>query len=91
MAVLVEAISVVIRKDSLASKYPGGLDGFRSYVPNQTLCEDNSFARIGLMIPQDVRDYIEHLEACGLTYLSHDEPVDIVVVDQIQGMPIDCD
>ena len=54
MAVLIEAISVVVRADELLKKFPGGWDAFKSIVPNQTLCADNEIVRVGFMSPQDV-------------------------------------
>jgi hypothetical protein len=42
MAVLIEGISVVIRKHAIARKYPQGLDGFRRAGPNAMFCEDES-------------------------------------------------
>jgi hypothetical protein len=53
MAVLIEAISVVIRADTLLKKFPGGWGAFKLIVPNQTLCADNEIVRVGFMAPQD--------------------------------------
>ena len=49
MAVLVEAISVIVRVDSINEKFPGGWIGFKDHVPNQTLCADNELARVGFI------------------------------------------
>ena len=46
MAVLIEAISVVVRADALLTKFAGGWDAFKARVPNQTLCADNDIARV---------------------------------------------
>lgn len=45
MAVLVEAISVIVRRDAIRGKYPGGWQGFVAAVPNGTLCYDDDLAR----------------------------------------------
>ena len=91
MAVLVEAVSVIVRKSSVALKFPGGLEGFRQSVPNATLCEDESLFRVGFMSPADTDDYVGQLEACGLVFLDRGVPRDLLVIDQLRGMPEKCD
>ena len=58
MAVLVEAISVVVRRDAIGARYPGGWRGFLSIVPNSTLCADDDLVRVGFMAPPDVEAFI---------------------------------
>jgi hypothetical protein len=40
MAVLVEAISVIIKRTAIDEKWPGGWEAFVRDVPNRTLCFD---------------------------------------------------
>lgn len=54
MAVLIEAISVVVRKDAIEKRFPGGWDSFLDEIPNNTLCTDGELVRVGFMSPQDV-------------------------------------
>lgn len=91
MAVLIEAISVVIRRSSIEDNFPGGWEGFVADVPNQTLCADDKLARVGFMTPIDVGSYVRHLESFGLQYLSDGTAKDIVVVDQQRGFEAPCD
>ena len=56
MAVLVEAISVIVRAAAIHQKYPGGWEAFKRIIPNQTLCADNELVRIGFMTPDDVEE-----------------------------------
>lgn len=85
MAVLVEAISVIIRADALRDKFPGGLDAFMTILPNRTFCFDGELARIGFMTPQDVNTFVVQLEQAGLVYMREGKTVDLSVVDQHQG------
>ncbi len=62
MAVLVEAISIIIRRTAIDKKYPGGWDAFVKNAPNQTLCADKKIARLGFMSPFDVESFIKGLE-----------------------------
>jgi hypothetical protein len=90
MPVLIEAISVVVKKRAIEERFPGGVPGFVSQVPNQTYCDDGNLVRVGFMSPPDVQDFVGHLEACGLVYLNNGCPEDIVVVDQLQGPIVKC-
>ena len=90
MAVLVEAISVIVKASVIESKYPGGNEAFLADVPNQTLCADGELARVGFMTPDDVGVFIDILEAKGLVHLNGSEAVDIVVADQQSGFTTPC-
>lgn len=85
MAVLAEAISVIVKGDSVKAKMLGGLDEFFRLVPNGTLCYDEELLRIGFMNPYDVEHFIGQLTERGLRFLEEGEAVDIAVVDQLRG------
>lgn len=90
MAVLIEAISVVVKMSALCERYPGGWEAFRDNSPNQTLCADGQLARVGFMTPDDVEAFIEELESDGLVYLLDGDSQDIVVADQQRGFDAPC-
>jgi hypothetical protein len=90
MAVLVEAISVITRIDSILKAVPGGWDGFKRIVPNGTLCADTEIARVGFMSPVDVESFTKKLTGLGLEFLRDGTAVDIAVVDQIHGLISAC-
>ena len=58
MAVLCEAISVIIKKSSIDTFYVGGWNAFTSNVPNQTICSDGELVRIGFFSPKYVEYFI---------------------------------
>ena len=91
MAVLIEAISVVIRCDAMMTLYAGGQAAFMQDVPNASLRADGSLAAVSCMVPDDVRAYVDLLESRGLTYIADDRAVNIVVVDQTTGLRAVCD
>jgi hypothetical protein len=39
MAILIEAISIFVRVETIEQKYPGGLDFYAQDCPNATFCE----------------------------------------------------
>ncbi len=85
MAVLVEAISVIVRTASIEAHLLDGWRAFVQLVPNRTLCADTQLARVGFMHPDDVKAFVEVLEKKGLEYLRGGKAVDMVVVDQQRG------
>lgn len=91
MAVLVEAISVIVRRDAIESCYSEGWKGFVRDAPNSTLCADDEIARVGFMDPSDVRSFVLHLELKGLKFLSDGKAVDLAVADQQRGLSTECE
>lgn len=91
MAVLVEAISVIVRRSAIDEKFPGGWTAFVETAPNSTLCADSRVARVGFMHPSDVQAYVGELERAGLVYLSGGQALDIAVVDQQRGPAAPCE
>jgi hypothetical protein len=91
MAVLVEAISVVVRRDSIDRSFDGGWTAFVSSVPNATLCTDSQLARIGFMDQKAVGKFVERLQAAGLVFLQSGKCTDLVVVDQQRGPTMPCE
>ena len=92
MSVLVEGISVIVRKETLQAKYPGGLVQYWMDCPNATFCHDSHLVRVGFMAATDVRVWLDRLEERGLVLEDeHETAVDIVVVDQLEGPTRACD
>ena len=69
MAVLIEAISVVIKVKSILSIFNKNIDKFESMVPNNTICSDNELYRIGFMSTSDAYNFIKDLEKVGIRLL----------------------
>lgn len=90
MAVLIEAISVVVRVASIHDEFAGGWSAFEELIPNATLCCDNEIARVGFMMPEDAESFIHKLESKGLRFIVDGESVDIVVMEQNRGPMSKC-
>jgi PAS domain-containing protein len=87
MAVLVEILSVVIRRDAVERSFRGGWAAFRGTpAPNRTLCSDGELIGIAFMAAADAGAYISTLEAAGLTFLCDGKAVDVALVDQQDGL-----
>ena len=85
MAVLVEAISVIVRRPAIAERFEGGWPAFQRAIPNATGCHDDDLARVGFMTPTDVGAFVSMLEAGGLIFRRDGQAVDFAVVDQLHG------
>ena len=91
MPVLVEGISVIVRRGAIDSRFRGGWRNFESDVPNRTLCTDEELARVGFMSSVDVEAYVGRLEMGGLTFVEDGRSVDVAVVDQLHGPTVPTD
>ena len=97
MPVLCEALSVVVRIDSIKKYLQGGIRNFSKKVPNNTFCADGELARVGFMAPDPTMDFIKLLQKDGLQFdqISDSQSEareidDIIVVDQIRGPTAEC-
>tara|TARA_B100000787_G_C16049626_1_gene230649 strand:- start:83 stop:553 length:471 start_codon:yes stop_codon:yes gene_type:complete len=90
MAVLCEALSVVIRTGSVKEKFDGGFSEFLDKIPNDTYCSDGELERIGFLSPAEIGKFIAVLETSGLTFQANNESVDICVVDMLTGPTTKC-
>jgi|TARA_B110000483_G_C18014866_1_gene472619 hypothetical protein len=91
MAVLCEAISVVIKTKAIKEKFTGGYRGFYQKIPNNTYCSDGELECIGFLSSQAVGEYVEILENNGLTFQVNNEPLDLCVVDMLRGPTMQCE
>jgi hypothetical protein len=91
MAVLLEAISVVIRRQAVVDRFPGGWTAFVDAAPNGTLCADDHLVRLGFMAPPEVEDFVTGLEPHGIQFVADGSLKDIAVIDQQRGPLVACD
>jgi hypothetical protein len=91
MAVLAEAISVIIRHDAIERVYAGGWHQFLEHFPIRSLCSDSQIVRLGFMEPKAVEACVRELQSQGLVFLRGGMCIDIVVVDQQKGPTEPCD
>jgi tetratricopeptide (TPR) repeat protein len=85
MAVLIEAISVVVRREAVEARFAGGMPALLRTIPNQTACGDADLIRVGFMDTSDADAYVDALQAGGLMYRRDDTTVDLAVVIQRKG------
>ena len=90
MAILTEALSVIIKDHSLRNKFIEGLEEFLLTIPNNTYCSDGLIHRVGFMTPQDAEAFVRNLQRNGLTFVYENQCIDIAVVDMLLGPTLKC-
>ncbi|MBR9826165.1 MAG: hypothetical protein GYB36_10235 [Alphaproteobacteria bacterium] len=91
MPVLIEALSIVVRKAAVKALPDCGeqLDGRLKGTPSQR--NDDELYACTLVNPDDVKRFAESLEAEGLVFREGDNAKDFCVVDQREGPTLPCD
>lgn len=90
MPVLVEAINVILRNETIAEKYPGGMGNFWIDSPNSSLCADDCVTRIGFIGWEMLRGFIDRLVEVGFVFVGDGEFIEIAIVDQADGLLRPC-
>lgn len=92
MAILVEALSVVIKDISL-NKKSGRFENFIYNLPNKTWHSDGKIHCVSFMDPSSVRQYCDYLvNTLKLKwYDQNNRAIDFVVVDMLTGSTTDCE
>lgn len=86
MAVLVEGISVIVRRWDVNRRYPGGMRAYRTLCTNGTLCADDQLVRMGFFSADDAVGFVSSLQELGFVGVSDGMSIDSCLVDQRQGM-----
>lgn len=68
MAVLVEANSVIVRRETIDARFEGGFEAFRRLAPAETLCTDGEIVRVGFDALDGLVAFLRLLQARGLRY-----------------------
>ncbi len=93
MAVLIEGLSVVIRRSAIEGRFQGGWEALLAQLPQSTLCDDAEIARVGFTDSEQCQQFVVALMEAGLDYVDEVNGMakDFVVVDQRAGITTLCD
>ena len=92
MTILIEAINVVIKKESLIRVFGDNCHEFQGLIPNQSSYEDQKLGRVGFMDEYGVNEFISTLEKKGLSLLDKNGNFDdFAIVCQGQHLKYKCD
>src|SRR4051794_12304654 len=90
MTVLVEGISVIIRRDRLPPSL-ADLSSRTDIWDTRTLCADDELVAVAFMAPADVKGCVDRLQSHGLIHTGDGAAKDLVVVDQLRGPTTPCE
>jgi hypothetical protein len=94
MAIYCEAISVLVRKETIKSVLRITPEDLIRKFPGGSCWQDETLIRFGFMAPQDAEIWLDQLVAMGMTFVEEIDSVffarDIVVVDQTVGPTCEC-
>jgi hypothetical protein len=96
MAVLVEALSVVVPRKVLDCSYPGGTEGYLAAAAappfaSRFVCADDRLTSVSFWDPEAAAVLIGHLGEHGLVFVDEDACVELACVDQRFGPTMPCD
>lgn len=74
--------SVIVRRETLESVYPGGLAGFERDAPTDTFVADDHIAAVSFMDGAWADHFVSQLEELGLTSVAGGEFKDIAVMSR---------
>lgn len=89
MSVLVEAFTLITRRETIDRVYPGGLSGFRLDFPDSFAADDH-LVRMGSTDPRDVRVTVDRLQELGIRYASRYEYLEMAVAIPRTGASAAC-
>jgi hypothetical protein len=94
MAIILEAINVVIKHESILKKYPNGELGFLADISSfeAPWHTDREVSRVGFFDPNEMHTYLRVLEQRGLVFTmdSTYDNCDFCIVDMISGPTKPC-
>ncbi len=91
MAVLVEAHSLLVRKNAIETHVDGGLPRFLSLVPPLSFCMDDDLVQVGCPDGHSCARFAYELQNLGLTHLEHGRARDMVMCNPGEGLASECD
>lgn len=87
MAVVIEAITIVVRRDAVRRAFRGNEAAFEALAPNRSGRKDAHLHAIGFMDHRDAAAFVTRaLEPRGLTWARGVEAIDLTLVDQLTGL-----
>tara|TARA_Y100001978_G_C23638973_1_gene407336 strand:+ start:369 stop:1148 length:780 start_codon:yes stop_codon:yes gene_type:complete len=91
MTILIEAINVVIKKDSLKKIFGDNVEEFQLLIPNESNYQDAKLERVGFMDEYGVNEFISTLRDKGLRLLDENGYFDdFAIVCQGQKLKYKC-
>lgn len=88
MPILLDPISVIVRRTVIAKQLKGGSEAFFRIQTDATKYCDNELCLVGFARPDIARGFVAKLQEAGLIFQRKGQGVHIAVVDQLHGMSV---
>jgi len=85
MSVLIEGICVLVQRETIEDKYPGGVAQYAEDCPNNMYCADEHLTAVGFQVLDDAYRWIRRLEIQNLVFIQKGVYRDIAVVEKLRG------
>ena len=83
MAVLIEAVCAVVRRDAIDGRISGGWAAFADAVPSGAFCYDDDIASVGFMAVEDAEGFLAQLKSLGLRVDFDSGDCDVCLIEQL--------
>ena len=90
MAVSAAFYSVVVRKSTIAARFPEGMKAYAAACPNPSFCADDNVARVGFMAFDDANAYVAWLRSFGFVFSSDADTSEIALIREDKGHLVPC-
>jgi hypothetical protein len=91
MSVLIEGISLILRRTEVDVRFPGGTAALFDAFEDAAVCADRHLIRLGFLDGERVDDVLTALEGHGFRIAEDNRFLDLAVVDQVLGLSLPCD
>src|SRR5947209_18921431 len=86
MSLVIEAWTLVVRRDALAARFPGGIEEFERRVPTSTFHADEYLTGASFMLYDDLKNFgLELLNDSELIGWEDETWHDMVPVENVDG------
>ena len=96
MSVLVEDLTVIVRRVTIDANWPGGTHAYLAAAvvegsSARLTCADDLLTAVSFLSSDDCHAWIDRLEHHGITRIRDNRSADIVCIDQYHGPTTPCD
>ena len=91
MAVLIEAVNILVRNATIERRLPDGLLGWARLCPNSMYCTDGELFRIGFLCDSDAFAFVEELIGLGFAAPTSEGSAEIALLAEGSGFAYPCD
>jgi len=96
MSILIESLTVVVRRGTLDATWPGGTDAYLADAFSRgsralLACADDELTAISFASPESADALLDRLDDLGVVYVDDGHCIDMVCIDHIEGPLARCD